>query len=60
VKANPDQPNLRQVHLIHAELFEELREKGFAVGPADLGENIVTAGIALDLPRGPSCASGRM
>lgn len=53
VKANPDQPNLRQVHLIHAELLEELREKGFAVGPADLGENIVTAGIALlDLPRG--------
>ena len=53
VRANPDQPNLRQVHLIHAELFEELREKGFAVGPADLGENIATEGIALlELPRG--------
>jgi MOSC domain-containing protein YiiM len=53
VKANPDQPNLRQVHLIHTELFEELQAKGFAVGPADLGENIATAGIALlELPRG--------
>ena len=53
VKANPDQPNLRQVHLIHAELFGELREKGFAVGPSDLGENIATVGIALlELPRG--------
>ncbi len=44
---NPDAPNLRQVHLIHAELFDELRAKGFDVKPGDLGENITTAGIDL-------------
>jgi len=53
VAADPAQPNLRQVHLIHAELFDELRSKGFAVGPADLGENMTTLGIdLLGLPRG--------
>jgi len=53
VAANPTQPNLRQVHLIQDELFEELRRKGFSVGPADLGENITTHGIdLLALPRG--------
>lgn len=47
------QPNLRQVHLIHSELFEELADKGFQVKPADLGENITTAGLdLLALPRG--------
>jgi MOSC domain-containing protein YiiM len=43
----PDAPNLRQVHLIHAELFEELAQKGFAVVPALLGENVTTTGIDL-------------
>lgn len=53
VKADPTQPNLRQVHLIHSELFEEVAEQGFRVGPADLGENIATKGIdLLGLPRG--------
>ncbi len=53
VAADPTQPNLRQVHLIHAELFEELRSKGFDVGPSDLGENVTTLGIdLLGLPRG--------
>jgi MOSC domain-containing protein YiiM len=53
VAADPTQPNLRQVHLIHAELFGELERKGFAVGPADLGENITTEGVdLLALPRG--------
>lgn len=53
VRVDPTQPNLRQVHLIHAELLDELREQGFAVQPGDLGENITTRGIALlDLPRG--------
>lgn len=53
VAADPAQPNLRQVHLIHSELFDELNAKGFQVGPADLGENISTAGIdLLTLPRG--------
>ncbi|WP_320416852.1 hypothetical protein [Arthrobacter jinronghuae] len=37
---HPTEPNLRQVHLIHAELFEELAQDGFEVGPGDLGENI--------------------
>ena len=52
VKADPTQPNLRQVHLIHSELFEEVAEKGFSVKPADLGENITTQGVdLLGLPR---------
>ena len=53
VKADPSQPNLRQVHLIHSELFDELRLKGFAVQPGQMGENISTRGIdLLGLPRG--------
>jgi MOSC domain-containing protein YiiM len=52
VAVDPNQPNLRQVHLIHVELFHELDAKGFEVGPANLGENITTAGIdLLSLPR---------
>jgi MOSC domain-containing protein YiiM len=47
VAADPTQPNLRQVHLMHAELFEELLERGFTVHPGDLGENITTRGIDL-------------
>lgn len=47
VRANPDQPNLRQVHLIHTELFDELREKGFDIRSGDLGENITTKGVDL-------------
>lgn len=53
VAQDPTQPNLRQVHLIHAELHDELRGAGFTVGPGDMGENITTRGIALlDLPAG--------
>jgi MOSC domain-containing protein YiiM len=53
VRRDPKQPNLRQVHLIHAELFDELREKGFDVKPGDLGENITTSDIhLLALPTG--------
>ncbi len=53
VKADPTQLNLRQVHLIHSELFDEVAGRGFEVGPADLGENITTKGIdLLELPRG--------
>lgn len=49
----PDAPNLRQVHLIHAELFAELAAAGFSVRPGEMGENITTRGLALlDLPRG--------
>ena len=47
IKADPDQPNLRQVHLIQSELFDELRERGFEINPGDMGENILTRGIDL-------------
>jgi len=51
VAHDPNQPNLRQVHLIHAELFDELRAAGFDVLPGQTGENVTTRGIALlDLP----------
>lgn len=53
VVRDPSQPNLRQVHLIHAELFDELMAKDFAVWPGELGENITTRGIdLLGLPVG--------
>jgi MOSC domain-containing protein YiiM len=47
VARDPTQPNLRQVHLIHAELHDELAAAGFPVGPADMGENVTTRGIDL-------------
>ena len=48
-----DAPNLRQVHLMHAELFDELRQTGFAVGAGQMGENVTTRGLdLLALPRG--------
>ena len=47
VAKNPNQPNLRQVHLIHAELHDELRQKGFELQPGQMGENITTRGIDL-------------
>jgi MOSC domain-containing protein YiiM len=53
VARDPTQPNLRQVHLIHSELHDELRGRGFDVGPAHLGENITTRGVdLLALPTG--------
>ena len=52
VAQDPNQPNLRQVHLIHSELFQELDAKGFEVKAGDLGENITTSGLdLLALPR---------
>lgn len=52
VAADPTQPNLRQVHLLHSELFDELRDEGYQVRPGQLGENITTRGIdLLGLPR---------
>ena len=47
VALDPTQPNLRQVHLLHSELFEELAGKGFTITPGALGENVTTLGIAL-------------
>lgn len=53
VARDPSQPNLRQVHLIHRELFDGLRPRGFDIAPGDLGENITTSGIdLLGLPVG--------
>jgi len=53
VRRDPNLPNLCQVHLIHAELFDELRGKGFVVHPGELGENITTSGLdLLALPTG--------
>jgi MOSC domain-containing protein YiiM len=53
VRADPTSPNLRQVHLIHAELHDELRERGFDVAPGQMGENVTTRGLdLLGLPRG--------
>lgn len=53
VKIDPTQLNLRQVHLIHEELLDTLREQGFRVGPGSIGENVTTRGVdLLGLPRG--------
>ncbi len=53
VARDPSQPNWRQVHLLHAELFDELVAAGFAVFPGDLGENLTTRGLdLLALPTG--------
>jgi MOSC domain-containing protein YiiM len=52
-KVRPLAKNLRQVHLVHSELFEELAGKGFHLTPGDIGENVTTRGIdLLALPRG--------
>lgn len=60
VARDPFQPNVRQVHLIHAELFDELVEKGFEILPGDLGENITTQGIdLLALPVGTQLRLGK-
>ena len=53
VARDPTQPNLRQVHLIHAELHDELQGAGFAVSPGQMGENVTTRGVdLLGLPVG--------
>lgn len=53
VAQDPSQPNLRQVHLIHAELHDELRGSGFDLAAGQMGENITTEGIdLLGLPTG--------
>lgn len=53
VRRDPTKANLRQVHLIHAELHDELRAAGFAVEPGQMGENVTTTGVdLLGLPAG--------
>ena len=59
VARDPTQPNLRQVHLIHAELLDELNAAGFNVKPGDMGENITTRGLdLLALPTGTRLTTG--
>jgi MOSC domain-containing protein YiiM len=59
VARDPTQPNLRQVHLIHAELHDELNTAGFNVKPGDMGENITTRGLdLLALPTGTRLTIG--
>lgn len=61
VRRDPNQSNLRQVHLIHAELFAEAAERGHEIGPGDLGENITTHGLSLlSLPVGTELHFGEV
>jgi MOSC domain-containing protein YiiM len=60
-KRAPHAPNLRQVHLIHAELHDELLARGISVGSGDMGENVTTRGIdLLSLPVGTRVRLGDM
>ncbi|MFA4913757.1 MAG: MOSC domain-containing protein [Burkholderiaceae bacterium] len=60
VAVNASQPNLRQVHVLHAELLDALRAQGFKVDPGTLGENVTTRGIdLLALPRGARLRLGK-
>ena len=53
VAKDPTQPNLRQVHLLHEELFDELQARNFIVKPGEMGENVTTRGVdLLGLPTG--------
>lgn len=59
VARDPSQPNLRQVHLIHAELLDELAAAGFSVAPGQMGENVTVAGLdILGLPTGAGLRLG--
>ena len=59
VAKDPSQPNLRQVHLIHEELFDDLSKQGYDISAGQMGENILTRGIALlDLPTGTKLKIG--
>lgn len=59
VARDPEQPNLRQVHLLAAEVLDEVAERGFSVEPGDIGENITTRGLDLiRLPVGTTLRIG--
>lgn len=59
VAKNPTAPNLRQVHLVHAELHDELEAAGFRLAPGVMGENVTTRGIdLLGLPTGAKLRLG--
>lgn len=58
-RRNPDAPNLRQVHLMHSELFDQVSGLGLSVKPGQMGENITTRHIdILNLPRGTQLRIG--
>ena len=60
VRRDPTAPNLRQVHLIPAELHDQLRRSGFQITPGQMGENITTRGVdLLSLPAGTRLRLGR-
>lgn len=60
IKMDPTAPNLRQVHLIQAEVHDELARQGFEVEPGAMGENITTRGLdLLGLPQGTVLRLGR-
>ena len=59
VARDPSQPNLRQVHLVHAELHDELRGLGYDLAPGEMGENVTTRGVdLLGLPVGTKVRLG--
>lgn len=59
VRKDPNQPNLRQVHLLQAKLFDKAREHGYELAPGNLGENILTEGVdLLALPTGTRLTMG--
>ena len=59
VRQDPTRPNLRQVHLIHAELHDELRERGYVLAAGEMGENVTTRGVdLLNLPTGTRLGLG--
>jgi MOSC domain-containing protein YiiM len=60
VARDPSKPNLRQVHLIHSELHDELRDAGFDVAAGQMGENVTTRGVdLLALPTGTRLHLGK-
>ena len=60
VARDPSRPNLRQVHLIHAELHDGLRAAGFDLAPGQMGENVTTRGTdLLGLPTGTRLQLGK-
>jgi MOSC domain len=59
VAIDPTQANLRQVHLIHSELHDELQARGFNIKAGQMGENITTRGLdLLGLPKGTKLSIG--
>jgi MOSC domain-containing protein YiiM len=59
VARDPTQPNLRQVHLLHQEILDELNARGFELSAGAIGENVTTRGVdLLALPRGTRLAMG--